>query len=143
MERSPKSPWRGRHQLTDPADLLRYDTRSPSRLDDLGLRHIYELYTAVAPVMSPREADQCELWELAAVLGIDAADRTEGSLEERLVEEANPTRLMERVARAHIKPRRSNKQPAEPSIPPPDTLSPDESEVITDLVMRQMGIRTS
>ena len=137
---SPKSPWRSREQLTDPVELLRLDLKQPSPLDDLGLRHIYELYTVLAPLMTPLEADECELWQLAAVLGADPSGVSEGGLDERLQREASPEVLAERVARSHVKPRRHG-QIIEEAEPPPANPPPPDAD-LTLQVMRQMGIRT-
>jgi hypothetical protein len=88
--------------------------------------------------MSPAEANEHELWELAAVLGVDPADRDMPDLDERLAREATPEQMRERIERAKIKPRRSSKDPPNLDIPPPPEVEPGED--ITVDVMRQMGI---
>ena len=118
---------------------MRQEMRAPSNLDDLGLRHIYDLYGALAQVMSPTQANECELWELAAVLGVDPGTVEVSGVDDRLAAEATPVQLRARVAKAKIKPRRSSKDPANADIPPPPPKT-GEPTVITDLVMRQMGI---
>ena len=90
LEDCPKSPWRSRNQLTDPADLLRLEAQSSSALDDIGLRPLYELYRVLAPRMNPAEANELELWEIAAFLGLDAGDDLIGGLDERLANRGDP-----------------------------------------------------
>lgn len=141
MEDGPKSPWRSRNELTDPADLLRLDARSPSNLDGLGLRPIYDLYTALAQLMTPAQANELELWEIAAALGVDAGTTEQPDLDERLETEATPEQMARRIARAHIKPRRSSAEPPNSDIPEPEPKQVGEE--LTGKIMRQMGIRTS
>ena len=119
------------------------DVRPPSNLDDLGIRHIYELYGALAGIMSPAEANETELWELAAVLKVDPGVAEYAGLDERLQKEATPEQLAARVAKAHIKPRRSSKEPATQDIPEVEATPPPDGADMTVQVMRQMGIRTN
>ena len=118
------------------------DARGPSPLDELGLRHIYDLYTTLAPLVSPVVANEMELWEIAAILGVDASIPEHINLDERLAIEATPEQMAHRVATSRIKPRRSSNDPADPTIPLPE---PKDQEVVdmTDMVMKQMGIRTN
>lgn len=70
MADCPFSPWRSREDL-NPGEIADLDARPPSALDDLALSLFADLYKALAVVMSPAEADECELWQLAALLGMD------------------------------------------------------------------------
>lgn len=70
MADRPFSPWRSREDL-NPGEIADLDARPPSTLDDLALSLFADLYKALAVVMSPAEADECELWQLAALLGMD------------------------------------------------------------------------
>ena len=103
------------------------------------MRHIYELYRVLAPIMPPSVANEHELWELAAVLGVDAGNIPIADLDERLATEATPEQLAVRVAKSRVKPRRHG-PPPEDSGPVPEPVG--EVTDMTDTVMRQMGIRT-
>lgn len=70
MADCPFSPWRIYKDLT-PGEQADLDSRPQSSLDDLALTLFADLYRALAMVMSPAEADDCELWQLAALLGMD------------------------------------------------------------------------
>ena len=118
------------------------DARGPSPLDELGLRHIYDLYTTLAPLVSPVVANEMELWEIAAILGVDASVPEHINLDERLAVEATPEQMARRVASSKIKPRRSNKEPADPDIPEPERKDQEVVDM-TEQVMKQMGIRAS
>jgi hypothetical protein len=48
-----------------------FDTQPPSILEDVWLAGFADLYRVLAGVMSPADADECELWQLAALLGGD------------------------------------------------------------------------
>jgi len=90
--------------------------------------------------MNPAEANELELWEIAAFLGLDAGDDLIGGLDERLETEATPEQMAYRIARAHVKPRRSKDDPVNMDIPEVQPkLAGDD---LTVNVMRQMGIRT-
>lgn len=117
--------------------------RAPSNLDDLGLRHIYDLYGVLAGKMTPTEANESELWELAAVLGVDAGVADIPNLDERLEREATPEQLARRAATAKLRPRRSNLEPGDPTIGLPELKPREEVVDMTAQVMKQMGIRTS
>ena len=116
------------------------DVRAPSNLDDLGLRHIYDLYTVLAGRMTPTEINESELWELAAVLGVDPGVADVPDLEERLAKEATPEQMARRIAAAKVKPRRSNADPVDMPIDPPEPKPVVEVVDMTETVMRQMGI---
>ena len=118
------------------------ESRGPSALDELGLRHIYDLYTTLAPIVSPVVANEMELWEIAAILGVDASVPEHINLDERLAVEATPEQMAHRVATSKIKPRRSNKEPADPTIGAPEQKDVEVVDM-TDMVMKQMGIRTN
>lgn len=71
--------WRERDQL-DPGELADFDNLPPSQLEDVGLAGFADLYRALAGVLSPSEADECELWQLAALLGADRREREDDPL---------------------------------------------------------------
>jgi hypothetical protein len=66
----PFSPWRERDQL-NPGEVADFDSKPPSLLEDLWLAGFADLYRVLAGIMSPAEADECELWQIAALLGAD------------------------------------------------------------------------
>ena len=119
------------------------ESRGPSPLDELGLRHIYDLYTTLAPLVSPVVANEMELWEIAAILGVDASVPEHINLDERLATEATPEQMAHRIATSKIKPRRSNKDTIEPTVDVPEPKPGVEVVDMTEQVMRQMGIRTN
>lgn len=57
-----------REALT-PGQAADLDTRPESPLDALGLTKYADLYRALAPLMTPSEADEQEMWQIVAVLG--------------------------------------------------------------------------
>lgn len=71
--------WRDREDL-DPGELADFDNLPPSNLEDVGLASFADLYRAVAGVLSPAEADECELWQLAALLGADRREQPDDIL---------------------------------------------------------------
>lgn len=89
--------------------------------------------------MTPAEANELELWEIAAVLGVDPGDSDIGNLDDRLQVEATPEQMARRIAKAHVKPRRSKADPPNSDMPVPERKLPDTD--LTVQVMRQMGIR--
>lgn len=84
--------------------------------------------------MSPAQADECELWQLAVLLGNDTAEEDEApgqSLEERVI--AEQENLKARMAAAGRGVRQQT---------PPTEEAPTGPVDVTAEIMRQMGIST-
>jgi hypothetical protein len=54
--------------------------RPPSSLDAVGFTFYADLYRACAGLMSPVEVDECELWQIGALLGIDRKETADDEL---------------------------------------------------------------
>lgn len=83
--------------------------------------------------MSPAQADECELWQLAVLLGNDTAEEDElpgQSLEERVIAEQEDLKARMAAAGRGV---RQEAPPDEPETGPKD---------VTAEIMRQMGIST-
>ena len=102
----------------------------------MGLTPIADLYRVLAPIMSPAEADECEIWQLAVLLGDvraeDGDDTPPSSLEERVA--AEQENLKARLDAAGRGVRREE-------APPSDEKPTGPVDVTAD-IMRQMGIST-
>lgn len=128
MDYHPFTPWVKRDSLT-PGQQADLDARPESPLDSLGLTKYADLYAALRGFLTPAQADECELWQIVAVLG-----------RHRRVESDDPIdRLADRIetekeALARRAAKLSNPQPeVEPSGGPVD---------MTEQIMRNMGIVT-
>lgn len=122
----PFSPWRQRDQL-NPGELADLDSRPSSPLDDLWLGGFADLYRALAGIMSPAEADDCELWQLAALLGADRQIQSDDPVDRIAARlESEKSSLGERAARL------PNAKPQVETV--------EEPVDMTQEVMRSMGI---
>lgn len=63
MVERPFSPWR---QPSDEEEPLEDEGEEADQF-----RPYSQLYRALLPVMSPSQVDDCELWQIAALLGVD------------------------------------------------------------------------
>jgi hypothetical protein len=91
-------------------------------LAEIGLSDFADLYRGLVGVMSPAEADECELWQLAALLGADRISDDPIDLLAARVEAEKET-LAERAAQL------------------PNAQPQDESVDLTAKVMADMGIK--
>jgi len=130
LEEEPFSPWRSRDELS-PGQLAELDSRPESVLDELWLALFADLYRALAHIMSPAEADECELWQLATLLGRDRPDERPEADIDRLAAriEAEREGLIERARKAGTLREGTEEKPAGPID-------------VTDEIMRSMGIST-
>lgn len=63
-----------------PAEQADLANRPNSVLDGIGFTFYADLYRALAPVMSPSEADEQELWQIGAILGVDRKEPSDDGL---------------------------------------------------------------
>lgn len=128
MEGCPFSPWKSRDEL-DPGLQAELDNRPESLLEEVWLSIFADLYRALAPIMSPAEADECELWQLGALLGLDRPTESGSDLDRLAARvEAEKESLRERAEKAG---KFLSKEP-----------DPEGPRDMTAEIMRQMGIVT-
>ena len=98
--------------------------RTPSTLDPVGLGFYADIYRALGRVLSPREVDELELWQIGALLGVDRSEESSDPID-RLAAEIDSKR--DSLAR--------RAKPAEP-LPEPVKGMVD----VTAQMVRDMGL---
>jgi len=98
-----------------------------SVLDEVSLAGFADLYRALAPLMTPAEADEHELWQLAALLGLDRPHPRPGSDLDRLAARVEAEKESLRL--------RAGTGPS----PSSEVAEPVD---VTERIMRSMGIST-